>query len=249
MLPLIFSYILSYFQPTPQDDGERLSFQDEFVILAFGGLFSQGEMAFLEEKIDETKPDLVLLCGNNIYPQTLASDLLLAGTMQIIDKYAELFERKKTYFSALFGEYDVSGLFDASAQLKRFMRSKYFVGGVQNSQNIEVMKEKKKADGNFRISIFRDADTAFYIYIADTSKQSFTSEQKQWIGASQPFLLFSYRKSEIPEGGWAFFASKEEQPFDIKQSGVYEKGQVTYRYCAKKIVLTASGELFQNEIV
>lgn len=249
VLPLIFSYILSYFQPTPQDDGERLSFQDEFVILAFSGLYSQGETQFLEEKIDGIKPDLVLLCGNSIYPQTLASDLLFAGTMQIIDKYAELFEKKKTYFSALFGEYDVSGLFDASAQIKRFMRSKYFVGGVQNSQNVEVMEEKKKADGNFRISVFRGAKTAFYIYIADTSKQSFTSEQEQWIETSQPFLLFSYRKSEIHEGGWAFFASKEEQLFGIKQSGIYEKGQVSYRYCAKKIVLTASGELFQSEIV
>lgn len=248
MLPLIFSYILSYFQPTPQDDGEKLSFQEQFVILAFGGLFSQGETAFLEEKIDELNPDLVLLCGNNVYPQTLASDLLLAGTMQIIDKYTQLFERKKTYFSALFGEYDVSGLFDASAQLKRFMRSKYFVGGVQNSQNIEVMEEKKKADGNFRIRVFRGAEPAFDIYIADTSKQILSQEQKKWIDISRPYLLFSYRKVDIHEGGRTFFASIEDRPFGIRQSGIYEKGQVNFRYCAKKIVLTASGELFQSEI-
>lgn len=240
--------MLSYFQPTPTDEGEKLSFQEQFVILAFSGLFSQGETTFVEEKIDETNPDLVLLCGDIVYPQTLASDLLLAGTVQIIDKYVALFDRKKVYFSALFGEYDVHGLFDVSAQLKRFMRSQFFVGGVRNAQNVEVMKEKKKADGNFRISVFSGEQPNFFIYIADTSKQRLSQEQKNWIDVSQRYLLFSYRKVENFESDRTFFVSNEEQPFGIKQSGIYEKGQVHYRYCAKKIVLTASGELFQSVV-
>lgn len=248
VLPLVFSFIMSYFQPTPTDSGERLSFVNEFVILAVSGLFSTGETAYLEEKIDEIQPDLVVLCGDNVLPQTLASDLLLAGTMQIIDRYAELFENKKTYFCVAFSNYDISGLYDKSAQLKRFMRSDYFVGGVRSFGNIQVMKDSKKANGNFRISIFRGKDIAFFIYIADTSEQALTDEQKNWLAAAhKPFVLFSYKQAYGQEG-WVFFSSAEEQPFGIKRSGIYQKGEVSYDYSAKKIVLTANGELFQSDI-
>ncbi|MDD4316687.1 MAG: hypothetical protein PHC84_05970, partial [Clostridia bacterium] len=178
VLPLIFSFILSYFQPTPRDNGESLQFDGEFVILAFSGLFLKEDTRFLEEKISEHRPDLVLLCGDNVFPQTLVSDLLFAGTMRIIDKYIGVFEKRKTYFSALFGTYDIAGLFDKSAQLKRFMRSDYFVGGVQDSQSVKVMSANKKSHGNFRISIIVEGET-YYIFVVDSSGGELGADSKE----------------------------------------------------------------------
>ncbi|MFW5780440.1 MAG: hypothetical protein ACOCWI_03200, partial [Bacillota bacterium] len=142
-LPLIFSFIFSYFQFAPNVNLPELSFdkEEEFTILSFAGLlegealFSNKTKEFLSRTISEVNPDLVVLMGNNILPSPFISDMFVANTFRIIDEYTEFFNNKKTYFTILFGNYDVGALYDKSSQIKRFMRSKYFIGDISSNNN------------------------------------------------------------------------------------------------------------------
>ena len=125
-LPLIFSFIFSYFQFPPRVSLPDLSFDKEgnFTILAVSGLlegeavFSQDTRIFLNSAISKVKPDLTILMGNNILPSPFIVDMFQANTFRMIDSYGEIFDSNQTYFTVLFGDYDMGTLFDKSSQIK-----------------------------------------------------------------------------------------------------------------------------------
>ncbi len=276
-LPLIFSFILSYFQVTPADYGEKLRFDDkgEFCALVLAGLlegeggFSQKTKEYINDLLIESKPDLVILGGNNIAPQPIATDLFMASTMNIIDEYTALFDNGKTYFTALFGDYDMASLFDKTAQLKRYMRSKYFVGGIAHTDSLYTLYNRKKGlCGNFRITVFAEDKPAYYLYIMDYRGGEIPSAQQSWFeggNADLPSVVFSFKslyawddnkteyllynenvKAYVSMGDWANEGQDNAEAVLIKTPliGKYSaEGSVQREYRAKKIVLSERGGL------
>lgn len=276
-LPLVFSFVLSYFQVTPPDYGEELQFDSsgEFNILIISGLmegeggFSYASKTYINDILSQTKPDLVVLGGNNIAPQPLITDLFLAYTMNNIDEYIKVFEDNKVYFTILFGDYDTKGLYDKSSQLKRYMRSKYFVGGISNSQNLNVLYDRRKnISGNFRIKILNDNNGFVYLYMIDyQSDMDLSDEQKAWFKnpLELPAYIFSYRnlyeKKDLEynfllndKNARAYISANSKEHSDITldnglmllstaQSSSYDEGLIERSYTAKKIVLTNEGGL------
>lgn len=277
VLPLIFSFILSYFQVTPIDYGEELRFNQngEFNILVLPGLlegergFSAQTRNYINSIIAVSEPDLVVLGGNNIIPQPLIADLFLAYTMNIIDEYVSVFEENEVRFTVIFGDYDTKGLYDKSSQLKRYMRSEYFVGGIANSQNLNTLYNRRRnISGNFRISLLSYGNQAFYLYVIDYQNGGeIAEEQINWFQnpLNLPSLVFSFNHLFVErEDGYNFILYDEnvigyvssEEPLNADfitienpsilragQSALYSEGNITREYKAKKIVLTAEGGL------
>lgn len=280
VLPLIFSFVLSYFQVSPKDKGEKLSFNSngEFSILFVGGLlekkgFSEEGKEFLNNMIEISKPQFVILGGNNIMTQTIITDLFLAETMKIIDAYNTIFENKGVFFSVLFGEWDNRSLFDKSAQLKRYMRSDNFVGGISNNESLQVLYNRKGAlIGNFCITIYDKDAPHSLIYLIDFQENGEDiGDKKNWLKktSDMPSFIFTNGQnynfgndaenfklvSATTKGVFCSscfddyeFYSKNILFASLPQSGKVSGGEVTYDYKAKKIVLTNGGELFLENI-
>lgn len=280
VLPLLFSFVLSYFQVAPKDKGEKLSFNQngEFIILFVGGLleekgFSEKGKGYLKSVIDEANPQLVILGGNNIMAQPIISDLFFAETMKIIDGYNAIFEEKEVYFSVLYGEWDNSSLFDKSAQLKRYMRSDYFVGGISNSESLQVLYNRKGAlIGNFSINIYNNAILHNQLFIIDYQNGDENLEDKKnWLKSisDKPSIIFTngqnYNFTDentnfqfATANTMASFSSCCIESYEfwsddilyatLPQSGKVQDGSVIYNYKAKKIVLAVDGGLFVEDI-
>ncbi len=206
ILPLVSSFLLSYFQVTPPSFIGELTFNKEgyFVILSLPNL-QEGNQGFSSQTkdniidiIDRLNPNLVVLSGNNISPQPLIADLFLAYTMDTIDNYVELFDATQTYFTVIFGNTDIMGLYDKSAQTKRFMRSKYFVGGVNSTNNLETLYNRRKSlVGNYRFIVKGD-DINACIYVLDfQDKSTLSAQQTSWVSVEEDnciSLILSYKK-------------------------------------------------------
>lgn len=206
VLPLAFSFMLSYFQITPPAFNQELLFDDtcQFIILTLPNLqlgrkgFSQKNRDDVVAAIQQTKPDLVILGGNNVFIQPLFADLFFSYTMDIIDKYVSIFEEEKVFFTVIFGDMDTKGLYNKSAQTKRFMRSKYFVGGVIDTGTLPVFYQRRKdIVGNYKIRI-KGLESDVFLYMADCqSLNTLSEEQIDWLTEQDDntaLFVFSYKK-------------------------------------------------------
>lgn len=277
-LPLIFSFIFSYFQFPPRVSLADLSFDKEgnFTILAVSGLlegeavFSQDTRIFLNSAISKVKPDLTILMGNNILPSPFIVDMFQANTFRMIDSYGEIFDSNQTYFTVLFGDYDMGTLFDKSSQIKRYMRSEFFFGDIASNNNFLTLKENDRDFvANYRVSLLNKGNEEAYLYFIDC-QDDIQDEQIAWIQstANKPSYFFSFSPLYQRENFDIFFEIQNSKAFfsgnsyymkeDLKDdihfaeislcSKVVEGDEVNRRYAAKKIVLTTQGGLFFADI-
>lgn len=279
-LPLIFSFALSYFQYTPADYGEQLQFDknSEFHMLLLAGFlegekeFSQNTKDYLQEIIEQSQPNFVVLGANNIYPQPLIADLFLGYSFDVIDEYVKIFEENKVYFTVLFGGYDTKGLYDKSAQVKRYMRSEYFVGGINGNNGINTLYDRKNNIVNtFQTTILSVNNKSKNLIIIDYQKEDDTlNQQVDWINSHMelPSIIFSYDKlydeslvtqpdsdfllfNENIQAFISFNSSADADVFfednilfsEMSLSAKIKDGILLRSYKAKKIVLTEDGGL------
>ena len=206
LLPLILSFLLAYIQLTPEDKGEKLSFSNnkEFKIIFISGIlentgkveFSAQNKDFLFNIIENENPDFVVLGGDNLLPSSNISELILRNTLVTIDEIAKVFNQKKTYFSILFGNFDNNSLYDKFSQTKRYMRSNYFVGNIEDNENVRVYASTKENMVNYKISLFYKDNQVYNIFLIDTLVENDILESeynfyKNNIG-NEPNIIFSY---------------------------------------------------------
>jgi predicted phosphodiesterase len=80
---------------------------------------------FIKKALDEVKPDLVVLTGDNINGAMSPTDALTAGA---IDKFMRIFDKAGVPVAAVFGNHDDEGKTSKEAQMALYMQYDCFIG-------------------------------------------------------------------------------------------------------------------------
>ena len=176
-------------------------------------------LEYVNAALDEYKPDLVVLGGDNIFSLNWLTDLSDDGvSIRTYRAIAEIFESREQYWTFTFGNHDSESARSKADFLKVLADCEYFIGGLEDGENFKAAvfeaDEKGKDDfvGNYSIPI-RTADgaTAYNVYVLDSGSyrstghaySSITEAQTQWYledsarseketGAIVPALLFTH---------------------------------------------------------
>lgn len=176
-------------------------------------------LEYVNAALDEYKPDLVVLGGDNIFSLNWLTDLSDDGvSIRTYRAIAEIFESREQYWTFTFGNHDSESARSKADFLKVLADCEYFIGGLESGENFKAAvfeaDEKFKDDfvGNYSIPI-RTADgaTAYNVYVLDSGSyrstghaySSITEAQTEWYlaesarlekenGAAVPALLFTH---------------------------------------------------------
>lgn len=176
-------------------------------------------LEYVNAALDEYKPDLVVLGGDNIFSLNWLTDLSDDGvSIRTYRAIAEIFESREQYWTFTFGNHDSESARSKADFLKVLADCEYFIGGLEDGENFKAAvfeaDEKGKDDfvGNYSIPI-RTADgaTAYNVYVLDSGSyrstghaySSITKAQTEWYlaesarlekenGAIVPALLFTH---------------------------------------------------------
>lgn len=176
-------------------------------------------LEYVNAALDEYKPDLVVLGGDNIFSLNWLTDLSDDGvSIRTYRAIAEIFESREQYWTFTFGNHDSESARSKADFLNALADCEYFIGGLESGENFKAAvfeaDEKGKDDfvGNYSIPI-RTADgaTAYNVYVLDSGSyrstghaySSITEAQTEWYlaesarlekenGAAVPALLFTH---------------------------------------------------------
>lgn len=134
-------------------------------------ILDQRNTDFINKVLDYTKPDLVVLGGDNIFPLSLAGELFKQETLKTIDEFCKLFDERQQPWTLVFGNHDDEAVYDKDRQYRRAMKnSKYFVGSLEDTELLKAYVDKKQdMVGNLAIPIFfEDGGKAFNVFLLDS---------------------------------------------------------------------------------
>ena len=142
---------------------------------------------FIEVCLEEVKPDLVVLGGDNIFGLSAVAEFM--DTTVSIKTYraiAELFEEHKQYWTLAFGNHDSESVLDKIDYLNEVEKYDYFIGGTEDEKYFsakvfptDTVIGNSHADyyvGNYSIPVYDETGTqiAYNIFVLDSGSYTLT---------------------------------------------------------------------------
>lgn len=142
---------------------------------------------FIEVCLEEVKPDLVVLGGDNIFGLSAVAEFM--DTTVSIKTYraiAELFEEHEQYWTLTFGNHDSESVLDKIDYLNEVVKYDYFIGGTEDEKYFsakvfptDTVIGNSYADyyvGNYSIPVYDETGTqiAYNIFVLDSGSYTLT---------------------------------------------------------------------------
>ena len=142
---------------------------------------------FIEVCLEEVKPDLVVLGGDNIFGLSAVAEFM--DTPVSIKTYraiAELFEEHEQYWTLTFGNHDSESVLDKIDYLNEVVKYDYFIGGTEDEKYFsakvfptDTVIGNSHADyyvGNYSIPVYDETGTqiAYNIFVLDSGSYTLT---------------------------------------------------------------------------
>lgn len=158
---------------------------------------------FIEACLEEVKPDLVVLGGDNIFGLSAVAEFM--DTPVSIKTYraiAELFEEHKQYWTLTFGNHDSESVLDKIDYLNEVVKYDYFIGGTEDEKYFsakvfptDTVIGNSHADyyvGNYSIPVYDETGTqiAYNIFVLDSGSYTLTPS------ADVPYLSITREQTD-----------------------------------------------------
>ena len=158
---------------------------------------------FIEVCLEEVKPDLVVLGGDNIFGLSAVAEFM--DTPVSIKTYraiAELFEEHKQYWTLTFGNHDSESVLDKIDYLNEVVKYDYFIGGTEDEKYFsakvfptDTVIGNSYADyyvGNYSIPVYDETGTqiAYNIFVLDSGSYTLTPS------ADVPYLSITREQTD-----------------------------------------------------
>ena len=142
---------------------------------------------FIEACLEEVKPDLVVLGGDNIFGLSAVAEFM--DTPISIKTYraiAELFEEHNQYWTLAFGNHDSESVLDKIDYLNEVEKYDYFIGGTEDEKYFsakvfptDTVIGNSHADyyvGNYSVPVYDETGTqiAYNIFVLDSGSYTLT---------------------------------------------------------------------------
>lgn len=158
---------------------------------------------FIEVCLEEVKPDLVVLGGDNIFGLSAVAEFM--DTPVSIKTYraiAELFEEHEQYWTLTFGNHDSESVLDKIDYLNEVVKYDYFIGGTEDEKYFsakvfptDTVIGNSYADyyvGNYSIPVYDETGTqiAYNIFVLDSGSYTLTPS------ADVPYLSITREQTD-----------------------------------------------------
>ena len=158
---------------------------------------------FIEVCLEEVKPDLVVLGGDNIFGLSAVAEFM--DTPVSIKTYraiAELFEEHEQYWTLTFGNHDSESVLDKIDYLNEVVKYDYFIGGTEDEKYFsakvfptDTVIGNSHADyyvGNYSIPVYDETGTqiAYNIFVLDSGSYTLTPS------ADVPYLSITREQTD-----------------------------------------------------
>ena len=142
---------------------------------------------FIEACLEEVKPDLVVLGGDNIFGLSAVAEFMDTPiSIMTYRAIAELFEEHKQYWTLTFGNHDSESVLDKIDYLNEVVKYDYFIGGTEDEKYFsakvfptDTLIGNSHADyyvGNYSIPVYDETGTqiAYNIFVLDSGSYTLT---------------------------------------------------------------------------
>lgn len=142
---------------------------------------------FIEACLEEVKPDLVVLGGDNIFGLSAVAEFMDTPiSIMTYRAIAELFEEHKQYWTLTFGNHDSESVLDKIDYLNEVAKYDYFIGGTEDEKYFsakvfptDTVIGNSHADyyvGNYSIPVYDETGTqiAYNIFVLDSGSYTLT---------------------------------------------------------------------------
>ena len=142
---------------------------------------------FIEACLEEVKPDLVVLGGDNIFGLSAVAEFMDTPiSIMTYRAIAELFEEHKQYWTLTFGNHDSESVLDKIDYLNEVEKYDYFIGGTEDEKYFsakvfptDTVIGNSHADyyvGNYSIPVYDETGTqiAYNIFVLDSGSYTLT---------------------------------------------------------------------------
>lgn len=125
---------------------------------------------FINALLEQEKPDLVVLSGDNAFPLNTFAEFLFKITLKTYGRFATIMEERQQPWTLTFGNHDSECLCSKKQILEEMAKYQYFVGGLEDGENyseyhVERNDENSYLDaryGNFHIPVKNKKGEIFY---------------------------------------------------------------------------------------
>lgn len=142
---------------------------------------------FIEVCLEEVKPDLVVLGGDNIFGLSAVAEFMDTPiSIMTYRAIAELFEEHEQYWTLTFGNHDSESVLDKIDYLNEVVKYDYFIGGTEDEKYFsakvfptDTVIGNSYADyyvGNYSIPVYDETGTqiAYNIFVLDSGSYTLT---------------------------------------------------------------------------
>lgn len=142
---------------------------------------------FIEACLEEVKPDLVVLGGDNIFGLSAVAEFMDTPiSIMTYRAIAELFEEHKQYWTLTFGNHDSESVLDKIDYLNEVAKYDYFIGGTEDEKYFsakvfptDTVIGNSHADyyvGNYSVPVYDETGTqiAYNIFVLDSGSYTLT---------------------------------------------------------------------------
>ena len=142
---------------------------------------------FIEVCLEEVKPDLVVLGGDNIFGLSAVAEFMDTPiSIMTYRAIAELFEEHEQYWTLTFGNHDSESVLDKIDYLNEVVKYDYFIGGTEDEKYFsakvfptDTVIGNSHADyyvGNYSIPVYDETGTqiAYNIFVLDSGSYTLT---------------------------------------------------------------------------
>ena len=142
---------------------------------------------FIEVCLEEVKPDLVVLGGDNIFGLSAVAEFMDTPiSIMTYRAIAELFEEHEQYWTLTFGNHDSESVLDKIDYLNEVEKYDYFIGGTEDEKYFsakvfptDTVIGNSHADyyvGNYSVPVYDETGTqiAYNIFVLDSGSYTLT---------------------------------------------------------------------------
>lgn len=142
---------------------------------------------FIEVCLEEVKPDLVVLGGDNIFGLSAVAEFMDTPiSIMTYRAIAELFEEHEQYWTLTFGNHDSESVLDKIDYLNEVVKYDYFISGTEDEKYFsakvfptDTVIGNSYADyyvGNYSIPVYDETGTqiAYNIFVLDSGSYTLT---------------------------------------------------------------------------
>lgn len=158
---------------------------------------------FIEVCLEEVKPDLVVLGGDNIFGLSAVAEFMDTPiSIMTYRAIAELFEEHEQYWTLTFGNHDSESVLDKIDYLNEVVKYDYFIGGTEDEKYFsakvfptDTVIGNSHADyyvGNYSIPVYDETGTqiAYNIFVLDSGSYTLTPS------ADVPYLSITREQTD-----------------------------------------------------